>query len=164
MGIDEKLEALLFASEEPLSLTELSSILLESQDEVKKSLKRLIKSYESRNTSIVISVTGKKYKMTLKSEFNEVVSPVATPELSKEELKALTLIVNSKKAMKGEVNEKLHKRADAVITNLKKLGFIKSEKYRNTEIYKLTGKFYKYFNVKKGVQLDKTKGEEENEL
>ena len=164
MGIDEKLEALLFASEEPLSLTELSSILLESQDEVKKSLKRLIKSYESRNTSIVISVTGKKYKMTLKPEFNEVVSPVATPELSKEELKALTLIVNSKKAMKGEVNEKLHKRADAVITNLKKLGFIKSEKYRNTEIYKLTGKFYKYFNVKKGVQLDKTKGEEENEL
>ncbi len=164
MGIDEKLEALLFASEEPLSLTELSSILLESQDEVKKSLKRLIKSYESRNTSIVISVTGKKYKMTLKSEFNEVVSPVATPELSKEELKALTLIVNSKKAMKGEVNEKLHKRADAVITNLKKLGFIKSEKYRNTEIYKLTGKFYKYFNVKKGVQLDTTKGEEENEL
>ena len=164
MGIDEKLEALLFASEEPLSLTELSSILLESQDEVKKSLKRLIKSYESRNTSIVISVTGKKYRMTLKSEFNEVVSPVATPELSKEELKALTLIVNSKKAMKGEVNEKLHKRADAVITNLKKLGFIKSEKYRNTEIYKLTGKFYKYFNVKKGVQLDKTKGEEENEL
>ncbi len=51
--------------------------------------------------------------------------------------------------MKGEVKEKFKMQSDFLIHSLKRTGFIKSIKYRNTEIYELTNKFYKYFNMEK---------------
>ncbi len=149
VNLEQKIEALLFASEEPVGITEISSILFETPEQVRKSIRKLLKDYDARETSLQISTVGKKYKMTLKSDFQEIVFPVATPEFSQDELKALTIIVNSRKPMRGGVSEKLHGQAGSVIHSLKKKGMLKSEKYRNTEIYTLTNKFYRYFNVEK---------------
>ncbi len=149
VSLEQKIEALLFASEEPLGITEISSILFEQANEIRKCVRKIIKDYNSRETSLQISTVGKKYKMTIKPDFQDVVFPVAKPEFTPDELKALTIIFNSKKSMRGEVTEKLHDRTDSVIRELKKRGMIKSEKYRNTEVYSLSPKFYKYFDVEK---------------
>ena len=159
MDIQKKIEAILFAAEEPVGLTELSSILLEDQSVVKKELRKLIKEYSERDTSITISTLGKKYRMILKSDYSEIVKNVSKPELTNEQIRLLTLILNKDKTMKGEVREKFRVQSDFLIHSLKKEGFIKSLKYRNTEIYQLTGKFYKYFNIEKG-KLPVNKSEE----
>ncbi|MCL4323741.1 MAG: SMC-Scp complex subunit ScpB [Candidatus Thermoplasmatota archaeon] len=159
MDIQKKIEAILFAAEEPVGLTELSSILLEDQSVVKKELRKLIKEYSERDTSITISTLGKKYRMILKSDYSEIVKNVSKPELTNEQIRLLTLILNKGKTMKGEVREKFRVQSDFLIHSLKKEGFIKSLKYRNTEIYQLTGKFYKYFNIEKG-KLPVNKSEE----
>lgn len=149
VSLEQKIEALLFASEEPLGVTEISSILFEQPQEIRKYLRKIVKDYDARDTSLQITSVGKKYKMTLKPDFQEIVFPVATPEFTQDELKALTIILNSKKSMRGEITERLHERTESVIRDLKKRGMLKSERYRNTEIYSLTPKFYRYFNVKK---------------
>jgi segregation and condensation protein B len=159
VDIQKKIEAILFAAEEPVGLTELSSILLEDQSVVKKELRKLIKEYSERDTSITISTLGKKYRMILKSDYSDIVKDVSKPELTNEQIKLLTLILNKDKTMKGEVREKFKVQSDFLIHSLKKGGFIKSLKYRNTEIYQLTGKFYKYFNIEKG-KLPVNKSEE----
>ncbi len=159
MDIQKKIEAILFAAEEPVGLTELSSILLEDQSVVKKELRKLIKEYSERDTSITISTLGKKYRMILKSDYSEIVKNVSKPELTNEQIRLLTLILNKGKTMKGEVREKFRVQSDFLIHSLKKEGFIKSLKYRNTEIYQLTGKFYKYFNIEKGkLPVNKSEG------
>lgn len=159
MDIQKKIEAILFAAEEPVGLTELSSILLEDQSVVKKELRKLIKEYSERDTSITISTLGKKYRMILKSDYSEIVKNVSKPELTNEQIRLLTLILNKGKTMKGEVREKFSVQSDFLIHSLKKEGFIKSLKYRNTEIYQLTGKFYKYFNIEKGkLPVNKSEG------
>ena len=159
MDIQKKIEAILFAAEEPVGLTELSSILLEDQSVVKKELRKLIKEYSERDTSITISTLGKKYRMILKSDYSDIVKDVSKPELTNEQIKLLTLILNKDKTMKGEVREKFKVQSDFLIHSLKKGGFIKSLKYRNTEIYQLTGKFYKYFNIEKGkMPVNKREG------
>ncbi len=166
MELQRKLEAILFATEEPLGITEISSILLEEPGVVKKELRKLIQRYGSENTSMEISSIGKKYRMILKSEYADVVKEVTKPELSGEQIKLLTLILNNDKTMRGEINEKFRGQSDHVIHSLKKLGFIRSSKYRNTEIFQLTSKFYKYFNIQNKRELKNTvnkDGEKENE-
>jgi segregation and condensation protein B len=155
MDIERKVEALLFASEESLGILEISSILFEDQKLVKKALKNLIKDYEGRETCIEITSIGKKYRMTLKTEFLDLVTPVAKSEMTQDQIKLLTIILNSKKIMRGEINEKFRGKSESLIYSLKKSGFIKGEKYRNTEIIKLTSKFYKYFNIERGEKLTK---------
>ncbi len=149
MDIQRKIEAILFAAEEPVGITEISSILLEDQNMIKKELRKLIREYAGRETCITISNAGKKYRMVLKNEYSDLVKGVAKPELSPEQIRLLTLILNNDRTMKGEVKEKFKMQGDFLVHSLKRAGFIKSVKYRNTEIYELTGKFYKYFNMEK---------------
>ncbi len=149
MDIQRKIEAILFATEEPVGIMEISSILLEDQNIIRKELRRLMKDYSVRETCITISNVGKKYRMVLKNEYSDLVKGVAKPELSPEQIRLLTLILNNDRTMKGEVKEKFKMQSDFLIHSLKRTGFIKSIKYRNTEIYELTNKFYKYFNMEK---------------
>ena len=163
MDIQRKIEAILFATEEPVGIMEISSILLEDQNIIRKELRRLMKDYSVRETSITISNVGKKYRMVLKNEYSDLVKEVAKPELSPDQIRLLTLILNNDRTMKGEVKEKFKMQSDFLIHSLKRTGFIKSIKYRNTEIYELTNKFYKYFNMEKN-RLQKKGNDDGSEM
>ncbi len=145
--LQKKIEALLFATDQPIGVKEISSILMENEETVRKDLRRLMKDYSTRDTSLCIISTGKKYRMSLKSEYEGIAMPVAKMEMTPLQLKALTAIYNSGKALRGSIRDRVGEKTDDVIGELRKSGFIKSEKYRNTEMYTLTRKFYTYFNV-----------------
>jgi segregation and condensation protein B len=149
MELRGKIEAILFATEEPIGIVEISSILMADSEEVKKELNKIIKEYKKSEQPMEVIITGKKYRMGLKPEYREVAYPVAKKEINGDEMEAMTIILNGEKVMRGALREKFGERADKIVTNLKKMGFVKSEKYRNTEIYQLTNKFYKYFGVNK---------------
>ena len=46
-------EAILFATEDPVGIMEISSILLEDQNIIRKELRRLMKDYSARETCII---------------------------------------------------------------------------------------------------------------
>ena len=52
--LQKKIEALLFATDDPIGIKEMASLLMENEDAVKKELKKLMKDYASRETSIAI--------------------------------------------------------------------------------------------------------------
>ena len=145
--LQKKIEALLFATDDPIGIREMASLLMENEENVRKELKKLMKDYSIRDTSITISSSGKRYRMSLKPGYESIAMPVAKMEMSPLQLKALTVIYNSNRALRGNIREKLGEKADDIISELKRSGFIKIEKYRNTEKYVLTKKFYSYFSV-----------------
>ena len=70
--LQKKIEALLFATDDPIGIKEIASLLMENEDAVKKELKKLMKDYAARETSIAILCTGKKYRMSLKKEYDSI--------------------------------------------------------------------------------------------
>ncbi len=163
MELRSKIEAILFATEEPISIIEIASILMSDQGEVKKELNHIIRDYKKSEHPMEILITGKKYRMGLKEQYREIAMPVAKKEIGNEEMEAMTLILNSNRVMRGKIREKFGDRSTEILRNLKRMGFVKADKYRNTEIYSLTNKFYKYFGVRKREIANMAKVEEEIE-
>ncbi|MCL4345038.1 MAG: SMC-Scp complex subunit ScpB [Candidatus Thermoplasmatota archaeon] len=161
MELRGKIEAILFATEEPIGVVEISSILMVKPEEAKRELNRIIRDYKRSEQPMEVIITGKKYRMGLKPEYREVAFPVAKKEISGDEMEAMTLILNSTKTMRGTLREKFGDRTDEISRNLKKMGFIRTEKYRNTEIYSLTNKFYRYFGITRKMMAIDLEAEDE---
>lgn len=149
MGLEEKVEAILYASENPLSVSDLATVLGENKDDVMKALRRLIRDYRKRETSLDIVRTGIRYKMQLKNEFSDLVTPVSKREISNLELRILGFVAANSQCIRGDVIQHFGERARSPLEGLVHRKFLSSRKYRNTELYAVTREFYRYFNIGK---------------
>lgn len=149
MDLKSRIEALLYATEYPLSISDISIMLMVPKDDVAKSMKQLIREYAKRETSLTIARNGVRYKMQLKDEFVEDVMPVTEREFTKVELNILGYIAANPNCKKGDLNDSFGEKYKEVVDNLKKKRLIASKKYRNTEVYRVSKRFYSYFNVNK---------------
>ncbi len=147
MDLKSSVEALLYASKEPISVSDISMITGATKEEVSKALKSLIREYSKRETSLRISRTGVRYKIQLKDEYHDIVMGVAEPEFSQEETRMLGLIASNSDVIRGVLRENFGQDYDQIVEKLKRAGFIKSRKYRNTELFRVTRKFYSHFHV-----------------
>ena len=149
MDLKSRIEALLYATEYPLSVSDISIMLMVDKDDITRSMKQLIKEYGKRETALAIVRSGFRYKMQLKDQYVEDVMPVTEREFSKVELNILGYIAANPDCKKGDLSDSFGDRYREVVDNLKKKRLISSKKYRNTELYRVSRKFYSYFNVKK---------------
>ncbi|MBI5228991.1 SMC-Scp complex subunit ScpB, partial [Candidatus Micrarchaeota archaeon] len=82
---------------------------------------------------------------------NEYLGDVSTlskeTELTKKGLKMLGLIVKKKQMLQSELKYYFKGEIYAYVTELKKLGYITSEKYKNTRLLKPTKKFAESFQL-----------------
>ncbi len=147
MDLKSSIEAILYASKEPVSLNDISIILKEGKDAVAKALRSLISDYRKRNGALRITRTGIRYKMQLRDEFYDIALPVAEPEFSQKEVSILGFIASNPEVRRGLLRDYFGEKYAEPVQRLKRAGMIKSEKYRNTELYSVTKKFYKHFNV-----------------
>lgn len=149
MSLEEKVEAILYASENPLSITDIAMVLGENKDSVVKALKKLVKDYKDRTTSLDIVRTGIRYKMQLKNEFSDLVTPVSKREISNLELKILGFVAANTQCLRGDVIQHFGERSRSPLEGLVHRKFLNARKYRNTEQYSVTKEFYRYFNIGK---------------
>ncbi|MHB8360441.1 MAG: SMC-Scp complex subunit ScpB [Thermoplasmataceae archaeon] len=149
MTLSARIEALLYASENPLSILEISSVLIEQSNSVKKELNRIMKKMNDEDSGIFIARIGNRYKMTIKNEYRDIVGPVSASELNRMDLKIVGFIASRERTIKGDLRRAFGDKYVHVIKTLKEKGLINGRKERNTESYSVTNKFYKYFNVKK---------------
>jgi chromosome segregation and condensation protein ScpB len=147
MNLKLAVEALLFASQEPMSVGDMSIPLKEDRDAVSKALRSLMKDYSSRETALRIAKIGIRYKMEVKEEYVEIAEFVSMPEFPKEAQELLSMVIRSDGILRGEVTRRFGERAERILSDLKKHKIIVSEKYRNTEIFRIGKNFYKYFKV-----------------
>ena len=157
--MDTKLavEALLFASKEPLSVSDMAIAIKEEKDEVSKALRSLIKDYSGRNTALKISKFGIRYRMEVKDDFVNFAVTVSEPEFPKEAQEILSMILRNGGAMKGEIKKTFGDESEKILMELKHKRIITSEKYRNTEVYNVGKNFYRYFEVSKQIVDDMIK-------
>ena len=149
MTISARIEALLYASENPLSVVEIASILNEEHSIVRKELQKLIRKSGDENSGLFIAKIGNRYKLTVKKEYQDIVGPVSASELNRTDLKVAGIIATRERTIKGDLRRSLGDRYIPSIKTLKEKGLITGKKERNTETFSVTPKFYKYFNVKK---------------
>ncbi len=147
MDLDEKVEAILYASESPMSVADIAMVLGENKDEIMKVMKSLIRSYRKRKTSLDIVRTGIRYKMQLKNEFSDIVTPVSKREVSNLELKILGFVAANPECMRGTIIDHHGERSREPLIGLVQKKFLSARKYRNTELYSVTKEFYRYFNI-----------------
>ncbi|MHB1493582.1 MAG: SMC-Scp complex subunit ScpB [Thermoplasmataceae archaeon] len=149
MSITARIEALLYASENPLSIVEISSVLNEDHDVVRKEITKLGKRLNEDASGLFIARIGNKYKLTIKKEYQDIVGPVSASELNRTDLKVAGLIAARDRTIKGDLRRSFGDKYLNSVKTLKEKGLISARKERNTELYTVTTKFYKYFNVSK---------------
>lgn len=150
MDIKPRVEALLYATDSPISISDMSIMLSADKDAVIKALKKLTREYNSMGSALEITRNGFRYKLQLRKQYIQDVRSVSSREFSAEELQTLGFIAMNPDAKKGDVKANTGSRYQEYVDILKKKGMIYSRKYRNTELYNVTKKFYEYFDISKG--------------
>lgn len=165
MDLEEKVEAILYASENPLSVADIATVLGENKDEVMKALKLLIRDYKKRRTALNIVRNGIRYKLQLKNDFSDIVTPVSKREVSNLELRILGFVAANSECLRGDIIGHFGERSRTPLEGLVHRKFLNAKKYRNTEQYSVTREFYRYFNIgKKDLESRiKTIGEENSD-
>ena len=147
MDLRARIEAILYASEHPVSISDMAQILNEDQNLVTKELRKLSRSLDERNSALYVKRSGIRYKIQLRKEYLETVIPVAEPEFRSEELLIITYIAAHPNCKRGDLRTNFGEDYGEAVEKFSKLGLISSEKYRNTDLYRITKKFYSYFNI-----------------
>lgn len=147
MDLGEKIEAVLYASENPLSADDIAFALKEDRVAVATALKKLIKEYNNRKTSLCIVRTGIRYKLQLKSEFSDLVIPVSKRELDKTEIGILGFIAANDNCKRGDILQKFGEKSREILQRLESRKLLSAKKYRNTELFSVTKEFFRYFNI-----------------
>lgn len=149
MDLVQKVEAVLYASESPLSAGDIASLLGEDKDNVVKAIKSITRDYGKRETCLSVVRTGIRYKLQLKNEFTDLVAPVSRREIDQIQLKILGFVAANPGCVRGDIVQRFGERSKQLIQDLVKRKLLSEKKYRNTEIYDVTKEFYRYFNIKK---------------
>ncbi len=144
----DNVEAVLFVYGEGAPLEEISQVTGLNPELTLKYLKELQREYKKRDSPLVISDTGGKWKITIQESYNPVVQKVITKtELDKGALETLAVIAYKAPALQSEVIKLRTNKAYDEIKALEGTGYITKEKFgRSYKIY-LTQKFFDYFNL-----------------
>jgi len=144
------IEAALYVSGRPLTLSELCSVLkTRSQRKVKALVKTLVHEYASRNTALeILELKDERYVLQLKAEFTPYVKKlVKRPLLSAGPLKTLAYIALRQPVSQKRVVEVRGHHAYGHIRLLKEMGLIASERKGRSAVLKTTDYFADYFGL-----------------
>ena len=147
--IKVKVEAILFSYGDWIGVGELSNILnLDSKMLVENALQELQKKYEIDFPFVIEVDENSKWRMALKSEFEEIVSEVVhNVEIPKAVLKVLSVIAYEQPVTKTRLSEILGKSVKQEVGWLYRNKFLSYEKRGIGKYYRVTKKFFDYFKL-----------------
>jgi segregation and condensation protein B len=145
---ERKVEAVLFAIADDISLKNLSSLVELSEEETSQALKKLKDSYVKNETSLTLLEREKGWKLSVKPEYLSLVSQlVKNTELDKPLMETLAVIAWKYPVVQSEIVKLRGTGAYEQMKILQDEGFI--NKIRSGRTYKvnLTEKFFNYFDL-----------------
>ena len=152
--ITKKVEAILFSFGDFIEINRIREILNEKDDKkILKSIKILEEKY-NKETSFKITNETKRVKMGLKEEYENLASMVLSKnEIGPKMLKTLSIIAYEGPITKTALNRILGRATEEDIAFLNKNNFISYQKKGIGKYYRVSSKFYDYFNIAKGKNL-----------
>ncbi len=154
MDLEKKalIEAALFMSSSPLSLTKLSKLTGLKEDEIKDLLEKIKEELNKSDRGLELVETPVGYELRVKPFLTPKVASLAPfSDLSDGMVRTLALII----ALGDKVTQSLivkyqGNKAYGYIKELEKKGLIRTEKFGRTKLIKITKEFERYF----GMSLD----------
>jgi segregation and condensation protein B len=148
------LEALLFIAVTPVSISQLSSSLDESEKKIKEALEELDK-YFTESRGLKLQWHGKKVQLTSSPEFSKIIEDFlgveVTTTLSQASLEALAIIAYKQPVTRPEIDEIRGVNSDGVVRNLLSKGLIEEngrvEGVGRPILYGTTSDFLNYFGL-----------------
>ena len=155
--LEDQVEALLFSYGDFLSIKELQTTLHEESElKIKESLKKVQKKFEEGFSFTVVEEAGR-YKMKIKEEFDTLASDlVANLEIPVHYLKVLSVIAYEQPVSKTRLAEIIGKNVQSEIAYLYRNKFLSYQKVGIGKFYRVTKKFYDYFQLEEDENFRKT--------
>ncbi|WP_337861155.1 SMC-Scp complex subunit ScpB [Ferroplasma sp.] len=148
--VARKIEAILFASKDPLKASEIAESLNITTQEFTKAIKEISRDYENINSALTVGQFGNSYKIKLNEEFLKLVDPFIEKEFTDKQLDMLSYIYKrSGEVISGDLREHFGYNYKEDLDQLKKSDMVSARKYRNTHKYKVTTEFNRKFNINK---------------
>lgn len=148
-----KVEAILFSVGDWVSMHNLEQVLeIDSELLLTNALKELEGKYFHKDYSFCLeqSEDGQKWRMTLKDKFSHLSGDlVSSTEIPPKVLKVLSVIAYEQPITKTRLSEILGKSVKTEVEYLYKLKFLSYQKQGIGKYYKVTKKFYDYFQLDK---------------
>jgi segregation and condensation protein B len=146
------IEAVLFISSRPVSVTELSGISGLKAENVHKVVNSLREEYKKRESAIEIKKIDDRYVMQVKEIFASHLSGLVEPILSQDVLKTLSYIALRQPITQAEVFKARGYLTYSHVKELKEKGFISTERMGRTKLLTTTDKFSDYFGFPRKIE------------
>ncbi|MCH8519609.1 MAG: SMC-Scp complex subunit ScpB [Nanoarchaeota archaeon] len=155
--LESQIEALLFSYGDFLSIKELQTTLHEESElKIKEALKKVQKKFEQGFSFIIIDEGGR-YKMKIREEFDTLASDlIANLEIPQHYLKVLSVIAYEQPVSKTRLAEIIGKNVQSEIAYLYRNKFLSYQKVGIGKFYRVTKKFYDYFQLEEDEDFRKT--------
>jgi len=153
MRIKSKIESLLFISAKPMSLKQLSDLIKEKKEEIKKAGDELVEEYKEKKRGIQIIKNGNKYQMVSSPEnaglVQEFIKDETTGELSRPSLEALTIIAYRGPVSKIDLDRIRGVNCSLILRNLLLRGLVeaKFDKQKQETYYTITLDFTRFLGL-----------------
>jgi segregation and condensation protein B len=144
------IEALLFATPEGLTQSEISGRTKISESKCKTLLKQIQKHKVGSGVEVVLE--GNKWKMRIRKDLMENVRHITSiqSEFDSSFVKTLAVIALKAPVKQSEIIHLRGNKAYDHVAKLEEQGFIVSKPHSRTKLLSLKQKFYDYFDIKKG--------------
>ena len=150
-----KVEAFIFAAEEPLSLKVIADAVNLTKNEVREYIKKLIKKYSKDEHGIILKEYDENYIFKTKSEMASFISDYYEKEreikLSKAALETLAIIAYKQPITRAEIEEIRGVKVEKTLLTLSKYEIIKElgrkDSIGNPIIYGTTEKFLEHLDI-----------------
>ncbi len=141
-------EAILFASPEPITLTKIARIAGVKLKAVRDAVFLLQEEYRTRATALEIMEMGGKYTMRVKPEYSVYVDRFRELDMERGALRTLAVIAFKQPVKLSELAKIRGNRCYEHVRKLEELGFIRLEPSGRTKVITTTRKFAEYFGLK----------------
>ncbi len=147
MELKKVVEAILFSSSDPLSLSEIIKITRAKKEEVEEALKSLIEEYGERDSAIEIVKIKEKYLMRVKPIYSKFIEKFVEREFDRATLRTLAVIAIKQPITLAKLAKIRGNKCYDHVKKLKELGLIKAEKKGRSTILTTTKEFATYFGL-----------------
>ncbi len=161
MNFEEKkrvVEAALFASERPISLSKIAKLINSDENEALFVLQSLKKELEDKSLDLVETKLG--YEIRIKPQYREYIKHIATnADISPGMARTLGLIILNEPVKQSDLVKIQGNKVYDYVKKLEERGLIKTKQQGRTKIIYLTKELEAYFGMKKEALKSKIKEE-----
>ncbi|MFW6269454.1 MAG: SMC-Scp complex subunit ScpB [Bacillota bacterium] len=150
-----KLEALIFASEEPVSVSELKGILDCSTAKIKDTIRELKDVYQKESHAIYLKEYHNGFLFVTKADYSDIIKEMHNKKitrLSQAALETLAIIAYKQPVTRAEIEEIRGVKAEKTLLTLSKYNLIeeigRKDTLGNPIVYGTTDKFLQHFDLK----------------